>query len=85
MLRKVLQSPDEFIKVLTSESLHCKYIDQIDGVRLTLSNDVILHLRPSGNAPELRCYIEAGNEAQARKYVEITMSRLVSLLDADEI
>ncbi|ELV3374772.1 MULTISPECIES: phosphomannomutase [Enterobacter cloacae complex] len=85
LLQKIQESPDDFIKVLTSESLHCKYIDQIDGVRLTLSNDVILHLRPSGNAPELRCYIEAGDEAQARKYVEITISRLISLLDADEI
>jgi phosphomannomutase len=33
-------------------------INQIDGLRLTLDNESIIHLRPSGNAPELRCYVE---------------------------
>ncbi len=30
-----------------------------DGLRLTLTSGRILHLRPSGNAPEFRCYAEA--------------------------
>ena len=34
-------------------------IDFTDGLRATLQNHRILHLRPSGNAPELRCYCEA--------------------------
>ncbi|EIK4794457.1 phosphomannomutase, partial [Vibrio parahaemolyticus] len=34
-------------------------IDNTDGLRLELSNSTIIHLRPSGNAPELRCYAEA--------------------------
>ncbi|MCU7794239.1 phosphomannomutase [Aeromonas caviae] len=34
-------------------------VDTTDGLRLTLSNRVIIHLRPSGNAPELRCYVES--------------------------
>lgn len=33
----------------------------IDGLRVTLSNHNVVHLRPSGNAPEMRCYVEAGN------------------------
>ena len=39
--------------------------DTTDGLRITFSNDEILHLRPSGNAPELRCYTEADTEARA--------------------
>ncbi len=41
-------------------------IDTIDGVRITFSNDEIVHLRASGNAPELRCYTEANSENQAK-------------------
>jgi phosphomannomutase len=33
-----------------------------DGIRITFENDEIIHLRPSGNAPELRCYNEADSE-----------------------
>ncbi|MBD8528784.1 MULTISPECIES: phosphomannomutase [unclassified Massilia] len=38
----------------------------IDGLRLTFAGGDIVHLRASGNAPELRCYAEAGSEAHAR-------------------
>lgn len=34
-------------------------IDLTDGVRTTFSSGAIIHLRGSGNAPELRCYSEA--------------------------
>ncbi len=38
----------------------------IDGLRITLTDGSIIHYRPSGNAPELRCYTEAKSEAAAR-------------------
>lgn len=34
-------------------------LDLTDGVRMTFANTRIIHLRGSGNAPELRCYSEA--------------------------
>ncbi len=34
-------------------------VDDTDGLRLTFRNQEIVHLRPSGNAPEFRCYNEA--------------------------
>lgn len=34
-------------------------LDSTDGLRATFSNQEVIHLRPSGNAPELRCYTEA--------------------------
>lgn len=40
--------------------------DQTDGLRLTFSNQEVVHLRPSGNAPELRCYTEADTPERAR-------------------
>jgi phosphomannomutase len=40
-------------------------IDTTDGLRMSFANGEIVHLRPSGNAPEFRCYNEAGDEARA--------------------
>lgn len=37
-------------------------IDRTDGVRVTFANGEVVHLRPSGNAPEFRCYTEAASE-----------------------
>lgn len=34
-------------------------VDRTDGLRMTLTDGRIVHLRPSGNAPELRLYVEA--------------------------
>ncbi len=48
----------------------------IDGLRITLENGEIVHLRPSGNAPELRCYVEAQSEKQATALVESVLAGL---------
>lgn len=39
--------------------------DETDGLRVTLEDGAIIHLRPSGNAPELRCYTEADSAEKA--------------------
>jgi phosphomannomutase len=51
-------------------------IDQTDGLRITLSNGEIVHLRPSGNAPELRCYAEAESQAQATLLANTCLRRV---------
>lgn len=40
-------------------------VDTTDGLRMRFENGEIVHLRPSGNAPEFRCYNEADSEARA--------------------
>lgn len=42
-----------------------KHVDETDGLRMTLADERTIHLRPSGNAPELRCYAEAETYAIA--------------------
>jgi len=37
----------------------------IDGMRFEFSNGDVIHYRPSGNAPELRCYTEASTAERA--------------------
>lgn len=54
-------------------------IDVTDGLRLTLSNQTIFHLRPSGNAPELRCYAEANSFEQAQQIVSQVLEKVQQL------
>jgi phosphomannomutase len=42
-----------------------KDLDQTDGLRISMDNGEIVHFRPSGNAPELRCYAEADTPSRA--------------------
>jgi phosphomannomutase len=52
--------------------------DATDGIRITFSSEEVVHLRPSGNAPELRCYNEAATEARAIEMNRICMVILES-------
>ena len=46
-------------KLFGTVSGSVKAINRTDGIRITFENNDIVHLRPSGNAPELRCYCES--------------------------
>ena len=52
--------------------------DRTDGLRLTFENGEIVHLRPSGNAPELRCYNEAGAPDRVQALNRACMERLAA-------
>jgi phosphomannomutase len=56
--------------------------DLTDGLRLTFKNGEIVHLRPSGNAPELRCYAEADSMARAEMLVTMSLQRIAGRLPA---
>lgn len=49
-------------------------VDITDGYRVTFSNGDIVHLRPSGNAPELRCYAEATDAGHAKALCEACLA-----------
>jgi phosphomannomutase len=51
-------------------------IDTTDGVRLTFADGDIVHLRASGNAPELRCYAEASTRDAAKSLCMGALSRV---------
>ena len=51
-------------------------LDTTDGLRMTFSNGEIAHLRPSGNAPELRAYTEADSADRAREMNHVCMAIL---------
>lgn len=55
------RAPDAFLEVEFAPIAGADLVgvNLIDGVRMTFANERIIHLRGSGNAPELRCYTEA--------------------------
>lgn len=42
----------------------------IDGLQVMLTDGRMIHFRPSGNAPEMRCYVEAPTEKDAKTLLE---------------
>lgn len=55
-------------------------IDRTDGPRCHLEDGGVVHLRPSGNAPELRIYVEAVTAATAAKLLGDVEARVGTLL-----
>ena len=51
-------------------------VDLTDGVRMTCADGRVLHVRPSGNAPELRLYVEAGDPDTAAAALAGGLDRL---------
>jgi phosphomannomutase len=47
---------------------------------VTLASGDIVHLRASGNAPELRCYCEAGSQEDAERLLREVLRRVEVLL-----
>lgn len=55
-------------------------MDRLDGVRITCASGTVIHLRPSGNAPELRVYIQTDSTERADALCKAVMR---SVLRAD--
>ena len=55
-------------------------IDLTDGLRITFDCGSVVHMRPSGNAPECRCYAEASTADAALTLVETHLAQLKSAL-----
>jgi phosphomannomutase len=55
-------------------------VDLTDGLRVTFQNGEVVHLRPSGNAPEFRCYAEAASATAATALVARYIAHLRSVL-----
>jgi len=58
------------------------HTDQTDGLRFQFAEDEILHLRLSGNAPELRVYAEADCASRAQALLRFGMQSVAGMLQA---
>ncbi|MEH8120990.1 phosphomannomutase [Aeromonas veronii] len=74
-----LNDPQALLVKLGFNNVQVMSADTTDGLRLSLNDGHIIHLRPSGNAPELRCYVEADDMAKAQALVGQVLTRVILL------
>lgn len=76
LLERLSGDPQAVQDILAPDAARPLSTDVTDGLRITFDNGEIVHLRPSGNAPELRCYCEAASETRARLLVATVLAKL---------
>lgn len=69
----------ELLSSLLDHAIVLENVNTTDGLRMTLSDETVIHLRPSGNAPELRCYVEASSAELATKLVTQILAKIRAL------
>lgn len=55
-------------------------VDLTDGLRVSFADSSVIHLRPSGNAPEFRCYAEAETVTRAEVLMRETLQAVAKRL-----
>jgi phosphomannomutase len=76
LIERLAASGEALAEFLGPLALRPAGIDRTDGLRVTLESGEIVHLRPSGNAPELRCYAEAATQARAGQLALACLARV---------
>ncbi len=71
---------EEFLfEIFADTSLKIVSINKTDGLRLYINNGDIIHIRASGNAPELRAYVETSTMKKSVSLVELVLMTLKNL------
>ena len=70
-----LDGDANFRETFLSGLIEVAALDTTDGVRMTGADGSVLHYRASGNAPELRCYVEAGSDEEASRLLAEGLAR----------
>ncbi|HIF9286943.1 TPA: phosphomannomutase [Photobacterium damselae] len=65
ILNQAKENIPQFLQKLNFDDINVECVDITDGLRITLVCGDIIHFRPSGNAPELRCYAESTSVEKA--------------------
>ncbi|WP_417528766.1 hypothetical protein [Marinomonas shanghaiensis] len=77
-IAKTAEAPTNFISKLGVVA-KVVALDSIDGLRITLDNSDMVHLHPSGNAPELRCHVESASTDKAQLLLVTCLNYLSAL------
>jgi len=79
-LLKALQHDQlQATQVMAPKAGNIASVNLTDGLRVTFSNGDIVHLRPSGNAPELRCYAESDTQVKAQSLCDQCLARISAI------
>jgi phosphomannomutase len=63
LLRRLAEEPAQFFAPIGE----VQSVSTVDGLRFSLASGDTIHYRPSGNAPELRCYVEGVTPERAEE------------------
>ena len=74
------QDCSRLLQQLDMHNRQVEHVNTTDGLRISFIDGDIIHLRPSGNAPELRCYAEANTQPEAAILVKQVLDTLSSQL-----
>lgn len=78
LLARLLDAPAILQQTLAPQAGAVLNVDQTDGLRVTFESGDIVHLRPSGNAPELRCYAESSSPERAKILCDECLRRVLN-------
>ena len=76
IIQSVKLDPSSLLEALNKDTMSVVEVNEIDGLRMTLEDGTVVHLRPSGNAPELRCYTGANTAEAAQASLTSALSWL---------
>jgi phosphomannomutase len=81
--QKVLQTaganPEQFVKQIIPDA-KIQSINTLDGLRMTTDKNEVIHLRPSGNAPEFRCYTESETQIGADALSAAALKKILEMI-----
>ena len=81
LVAKLAEGGEEAVEELFGDTFGAvASLDFTDGGRITFDTGDIVHLRPSGNAPEFRCYTEADTEREAIENNETALAIIAAVL-----
>ncbi|GFO76639.1 phosphomannomutase [Bathymodiolus platifrons methanotrophic gill symbiont] len=75
------QDATAFAQLFSGQIEQAVAFDSTDGVRITLANNDVVHIRGSGNAPELRCYTEADSYSRAKALNKLCIQKMLGWKD----
>ena len=83
LFAKVEEDPEIFAKIMGGPTSEVLDHNKLDGLRITFKNKEVVHLRRSGNAPELRCYTETSSILKSEKLCKDVLMRVTEVVKTD--
>lgn len=80
IISNALNAPQRTLAPITGSKTTIASTNTLDGVRLTTEQAEVIHFRPSGNAPEFRCYTEAASQERADELAAAAYTVITDLI-----
>lgn len=81
ILDRVKTQSDATVREIAGKAAQVVSVNTLDGVRIIANDGDIVHFRPSGNAPEFRCYVEAKTQDRAEHMGQSAREFILRLIE----